>query len=287
MRYELAVALCLQTALIGFVLAEDDPFINTSSISGLIFDMEQSVQGNGFSNSYIEAGVHNLSLSSKGHGSGNYNYESVLGINDKAKYDDITGDYKALSERMIDLKENTDFVYAPSSFYMGKNMKWGGFQSLGSEETCIKNYGSNLSMNAAFDRVSTLSKNISASLLLKSTESNDLTVPHTDVHGMSSLAVEAAFAGKAHIGATVPDYKQKADILIDEDYSGTYLITKKMTDEFTYKLQRSEEEWLPCCSGGYLTIPITYRGDLGFKGARGVFDCTCFKSPAEAEFPRT
>jgi hypothetical protein len=285
MRYELAVALCVQIALIGFALAADDPFTNTSSLSGLIFDMGQSIQGNGFSNSYIDAGVHNLSLSSKGHGSGSYSYESLLGINDKAKYEDITGDYKASSERIIELKENTDFVYAPSSFYMGKSMKWGGFQSLGSEETCLKNYGTSLSMDAAFDQVSTLSKNISASLLLKSTESKDLTVPHTDVHGKSSLAVEAAFTGKGHIGALVPGDKQDADIFIDEDYLGTYSITKKMTDEFTYKLQQSEDEWLPCCSGGFASMNL--MDQKPFKSAKGVFDCSCFKPLAVAEFPRT
>jgi len=76
-------------------------------------------------------------------------------------------------------------------------------------------------------------------------------------------------------------------IEIDEDYWGTYHIEKNMTLEVPYHLIMKGEDWLPCCFGGYLTIPTPYLGDSKLKGAKGVFDCTCFKAPAVAEFPRT
>ena len=75
-------------------------------------------------------------------------------------------------------------------------------------------------------------------------------------------------------------------IEIDEDYWGTYHIEKNMTLEVPYHLTMKGEDWLPCCFGGYLTIPTTYMGDSKLKGAKGVFDCTCFKAPTQAQFPR-
>ena len=75
-------------------------------------------------------------------------------------------------------------------------------------------------------------------------------------------------------------------IEIDEDYWGTYHIEKNMTLEVPYHLIQKSEDWLPCCFGGYLTIPTTYLGDSKLKGAKGVFDCTCFKAPTQAQFPR-
>jgi len=60
-----------------------------------------------------------------------------------------------------------------------------------------------------------------------------------------------------------------------------------MTLEVPYHLIQKSEDWLPCCFGGYLTMPLPYLGDMKLKGAKGVFDCTCFKVAAVAEFPRT
>ncbi len=45
-------------------------------------------------------------------------------------------------------------------------------------------------------------------------------------------------------------------------------------------------QFVPVTFGGYLELPISYRGDLGLKGAKGIFDLTGFKGPNEYEFPR-
>ncbi|MDD4653527.1 MAG: hypothetical protein PHQ34_14995 [Methanothrix sp.] len=47
-----------------------------------------------------------------------------------------------------------------------------------------------------------------------------------------------------------------------------------------------DDTYIPIIFGGYLTLPISYRGDLGQKGAKGIFDIRCFKAPNENEFPR-
>lgn len=278
MGYKLAAVLWVQILLISFVMA-DGGYITESSMKGLVFNVEQDVQGNGFSNFYLNASTLNLSLSNRGHGSGNYDYESMLKIEDGARYDDTKEDYKSSSERMITFSEDVDFSYAPAGLNMGRSLRSGGFSSLGSERTCIKNYGSNVSMNAAFDRVTTLSKDVSASLLWKSTNSTDTFSRKLESHARANLDVVAAFSGRGHIGAVLAkDDQHDADIMVDEDYLGAYQIAKNMTHDLSYKLTAEADEWLPCCSSGFEGMnPIDARA---IKSAKGVFDCSCFKPPA-------
>lgn len=70
----------------------------------------------------------------------------------------------------------------------------------------------------------------------------------------------------------------------DERFVGVYDIVKNIRMKSRFDLDKKEDSWLPCCYGGYLSLPVTYRGDLGLKGAKGIFDCTCFDVPAKAQF---
>jgi len=278
MGYRWVAILWVQIILVSFALAEDG-YITESSLKGLVFNSEQDVQGNGFSNCYINASALNLSLNSRGHGSGSYAYESVLKIEDGAKYDDTKEEYKSSSDRSIAFSEDADFSYAPAGINLGRSMRFGGFQSLGSERTCIKNYGSNVSMSAAFDSASVLSKNLSASLIWKSTSGTDIFHSTREKHARANLNVVAAFSGRGHIAAVAAeDAQHEANILVDEDYAGVYQMAKNMTHDVSYKLNAEADDWLPCCSGGFKDMnPLDARA---FKSAKGVFDCTCFKLPA-------
>jgi hypothetical protein len=77
---------------------------------------------------------------------------------------------------------------------------------------------------------------------------------------------------------------QNPAIEIDEDYWGTYHIEKNMTLEVPYYLKQVKDDWLPCCFGGFDSM--NYFDKKPFKSATGVFDCTCFKAPTQAQFPR-
>ncbi len=72
---------------------------------------------------------------------------------------------------------------------------------------------------------------------------------------------------------------------IDEDYWGTYHIEKNMTIEVPYHLLQKKDDWLPCCFGGFADMSA-YDREKTFKSAKGIFDCTCFKAPTQAQFPR-
>ena len=57
-----------------------------------------------------------------------------------------------------------------------------------------------------------------------------------------------------------------------------------MTLEVPYHLIQTKDDWLPCCTGGF--ADMNYLDKKPFKSATGIFDCTCFKVPTQAQFPR-
>jgi len=253
-----------------------------------IYHLDQDVQGNGFFNTYSKTDVTNLSVSNIAHGSGSFDHASNIDSRNGVKYDDTNDEYSLVTDRGTALIESTDFAYAPVSMQMGHYSRPISFQSKGSEETCVNNYYSGISMNARFSYADTLSKNLSGELYWKrvdNIDTSDYSLSNLDVESRTKLNFEAAFSGSGHVG--VLDSKrisQNTEVLIDEDYRGTYYITKNMSHNEIYTLKRLTDDWLPCCSSGFSDMNILDKKP--FKSATGIFDCTCFVAPNNAEFPR-
>jgi hypothetical protein len=67
----------------------------------------------------------------------------------------------------------------------------------------------------------------------------------------------------------------------DERFAGVYDIEKSILMKSRFDLYRGEDDWLPCCYGGW--SDMRYYDQKGFgKSARGVFDCTCYNALAKA-----
>jgi len=70
----------------------------------------------------------------------------------------------------------------------------------------------------------------------------------------------------------------------DERFVGVYDIAKNMHMKSRFDTIQNEDEWLPCCSGGFFSM--TPADQKPFKSAKGVFDCTCYAVPTKAQFQR-
>ncbi len=271
----LAMAFIISVALVGVAWGA-----YTEDL-GYIYSMDQKVEGNGFFSSYKNITAGNLVLGSKGHGSGSYSYEAKLRSELDFKFDSESQDYYGTSDRRIVLDESVDYAYGLSRLQLGKSFKSGAFSSLGKEVMWIKNYGAGVSMNAHFDSLDTLSKDISANLYWKDISGDDYPYGRSEeTSSRTSLNADAAFTGRGHFGLlAVNGNVHDVQKMIDEDYIGTFSIVKKMSHEFNYKLKAEPEDWLPCCFGGW--GDMNYRDQKGFgKSAKGVFDCTCFVPPS-------
>jgi len=277
----LASAILLSMVLIGLSCGQTD----TTFDMRYIYHMDQNVDGNGFFSTYQSTDVTNLSLSNTAHGSGSLATDSKLNTRNGAKYDEKKDEYSKTSDRGIVLLEDMDYSYAPSSMQLGKYSLPITFHSRGSEQTALFNHISAVSMNAEFRDATTLSKNLSAELYWKLTSSSDIFESKIDSDSRTNLNFEAAFTGLGHVGVLDKVRKNGSEaVLIDEDYRGTYYITKNISHEYKYKLNQQADDWLPCCSNGFADMNSLDKKP--FKSATGIFDCTCFDTPAKAEFPR-
>lgn len=280
-RIEFLAAILFSVILAGLSCAQPEVSLD----SNYVYHMDQNVKGNGFFNAYQSTDVTNLSLSNTAHGSGSLNHESKLDSRNGAEFNNKSDEYTITSDRGTTFIESTDFSYSPGSMQLGKYSLPVAFQSKGAEETCLKNYVSGVSMDARFNYLDTISKNLSAELYWKFVNSIDEMDTSLESQAKTDLNLEASFSGSGHVGVMDASRGEKnPDILIDEDYSGTYYITKKMSHEIKYKLTREMDDWLPCCSGGFADMNVLDKKP--FKSAAGIFDCTCFKAATEAQFQR-
>ena len=286
---------------------------NANEEKNTTFNFEQSVQGNGYFMTYIYAKSGNIAMKNYAHGSGSLNSEALLTYQQlDQKRRDVNTDYNDFSQNCIQFKEDVAMVYAPMKISVGTGYYAANpldYSSLLKEKTWVKNYRAGTSMHHEVEYAHALDKVLDLTVKEKFNHTWD---PIYENVGYTNMKiVEDVTDGKAHIGVLQAnenfapvmntDYDvvdplvvnmknsawRKPAIEIDEDYWGTYHIEKNMTLEVPYSLVQKGEDWLPCCFGGYLTMPTSYLGDAKLKGAKGVFDCTCFKAPAVAEFPRT
>jgi hypothetical protein len=275
------------------------------------FDFEQSVQGNGYFMTYMYAKSGNIAFKNYAHGSGSINNEATLTYqNMSTKTHNNYADYNDFYQNCIQFKEDNAMVYAPMRIAVGNGYYAANpldYSSLLKEKTWAKNYRAGTSMHHEVEYAHALDKELDLTLKEKVNYTWDPVVEGT---GYTQLkVVEDVTDGKAHIGvlqastdtiskigylnpdltdARYAGMKNSAwrnpAVEIDEDYWGTYHIEKNMTLEVPYYKKTALDDWLPCCSGGFDFM--TYADKKAFKSATGVFDCTCFKAPTQAQFPR-
>jgi hypothetical protein len=288
--YAAVTAFILIVSLMGVACGD-----TTTTYTEYVYRADQSVSGNGFYSSHQNIVSGNLHLSNFGCGSGKYNHETKLAALNQAN-NDTTGQYFSTSERSILFNETTDQVYGASNLNLGSSsFKSGPLSVLGKEATCIKNYEngtSGISMDALFDSASVLSKDLSANLYWKSITSGYINDPNEDYSveqkGVTGLKVDATFTGEGHIGASETNnstrgWDRRPTLLVDEDYLGTFSLSKKMSSEFTFKWTQTGEDWLPCCYGGWDDMRPADKKGFGVS-TKGIFDCTCYKAPSIAQF---
>ncbi len=166
--------------------------------------------------------------------------------------------------------------YSKTMDYSGKNINNRDF--VGNSKDFV---GANFLYNTEFSKERTLNASL---------EKLNATILATD-ESLQSLEVKATrstqYKLKAHTtGITNFKYRQVGtDWEIanagDERYVGVYDIEKNILMRSRSDLYKQDDDWLPCCYGGW--SDMRYYDQKGFgKSAKGVFDCTCYKAPSHA-----
>jgi len=284
------------------------------------FYLEQSAQGNGYFMNYMYAINGNTAVKNYAHGSGSINNEALLTYQNMDRQNrPLYTDYNDFTQNCIQFKETNSMVYAPLKVSVGTGYYAANpldYSSLLKETTWAKNYRAGTSMHHEVEYAHALDKDLEINVKERFNYTYD---PVWEGLGTTQMKInEDVTDGKTHFGilqsnsiyagklssdgktpwstpftslkglgtGMLSSAWKKPNIEIDEDYWGTYHIEKNTTLEVPYYKKTSSEDWLPCCFGGYLTMPNNYIGQARLKSAKGIFDCTCYKALNQAQFPR-
>ena len=268
--------------MIGLATAEymedDEPVWD--EISGYKFNSTQSVSGVGLANSYRYLSVDPHVFHSHSSGSGAYSYDSTMIVQKdiESKSGSSLDDYYS-SDRKIEVQESVSAAYAATAINLPGSFKVAPIKSLWRDATCAGNIDG-VALTAVFDEARSLNKEIVVKMSGTQRYTN---LTRLDISGTydASMDLNAAFNGTARFGMIIadPDDQRDSKTMIDEFYRGSFSLEKKMKMSIKRTLTTNDDDWLPCCFGGYLTEPTYYqKGPKGFgSNLTNIFDCTCFK----------
>ena len=66
---------------------------------------------------------------------------------------------------------------------------------------------------------------------------------------------------------------------VHERYAGDYNIAENIQMSSVYEIEKTDENWVPCCFEGWDTMPPIYQRKFG-RDTKGTFDCRCHLSYA-------
>jgi len=255
---------------IGLALAEE----KRSEAKGLRFDSNLTVEGFGIASSYRYMAPSELVLHSHSSGSGVFTSESkTYARNDKILEQDEGMPVSFTSNVSAGVQEITSNAYSPTKLDFPGSFRSEPISSLWSDSTFAGSDG--IALKASFDHAQALNKEMTTKVSGGGTY-EDI---KSSASFVGSMKLNAVFNGTGQIGAYLGPLNGKdPDALVDEYYRGTFTISKKMEIGLESSLTQNEDEWLPCCSGGW--NDMNYKDKESFPvDANRVFNCTCFSIP--------
>ena len=265
--------------------------------------LEQDVAGEGFVMVYQKVNTESLQLKNYLHGSGTMDAAFLISSNQSSSGGTCTQDQNTLAyiktgkdsdayAGNVSFLEQNEMVYSPVAMAYGTGYYAENpivYNSKLKERTEAKNYntaacgdGQGVSMLHQIEYASAFVKDIGVEL--KNQEKwPQKGYSSTPINGFSSTKMkieEDVTEGSVHIGKLMnragvdcksADEWENPLIEIDENYIGTFKITKNMEICTSCKGSKPRADWLTCCIGGYGTMEDYDR----LWGEEEIFDCTC------------
>ncbi len=255
--------------------------------------LEQDVEGEGFAMVYQKVNTESLQLKNYMHGSGSMDTATLLSSNQSSvsgyvqdKYTQVYGEYKTVHAGNISFVEQNEMTYAPVAMAYGTGYYAENpivYNSKLKERTEGKNYdggcgdGQGVSMLHQIEYASAFQKDIGVDLENKEKWPPKNYYSASPKKGLSSTSMsieEVVTEGSVHVGQllTKSDEGWKNPLIeIDENYVGSFKITKNMEICTSCTGSKVKPDWLSCCFGGYGGMDA----DDKLWGEEEIFDCIC------------
>jgi hypothetical protein len=181
-----------------------------------------------------------------------------------------------------------------SGFYSAKPLKVGG-QFGGYTTISNSNTATAMTHEASGNGISRSMQINAEDSLIKSYDSDSVNPTIRESQGFTQMKVdEHVEEGRVHLGVfqgSTTGYESQSgggaaeqsgrskgriisdpSIEIDEDYIGSFDLSRNMTLSSSSVLVESQDDWLNCCYGGFAGMARTDRAGLG---SRSIFGCEC------------
>jgi len=320
-RRVLAATLLL-LAIIGFPCVEGATYAPAANPYAYYVwntnSLQQDVSGEGYYMVYQDVNTNNLSLNNYMHGSGAFDSATIINskqLKDKTvEYykDDVKGTYAKYKnfDSTISFTSQNEITQSPESFAYGTGWYQAHpvvYNSLLKQKTDGKNYQAGISQEHQIEYARALKSDVQELLnctqptaVADSTGSAEMVLEESITQGtlhVSEMLTRQDNGNnlKGRVGLGIgdsPDLNLKGGvrsplILVDENYVGNFDVKKDMFVNVQKKKPSQIVDWLPCCSGGFADLIATNApgtGDTRYSQG-GIFDCTCYKVPSQAQFP--
>ena len=258
---------------------------------------EQDVEGTGYSMVYQKVNTKTLQLKNYMHGSGTLDQATLIRSNQtdtKVREQDrntlVYGSKEHTTHNsVISFVEQNEMTYSPVAFAYGTGWYEKNpivYNSKLKERTEGKSYQEGVSMVHQIEYASGFVKDIAVDLECKEPNPPKGSYSSSPIngYGLARMKIEEQVTeGTVHIGQLLanpdPAKGQRGGasgwknplIEIDENYVGTFRITKNMEVMVSKSADKTRGDWLSCCIGGYGTM----EDDDKMWGEKEIFDCTC------------
>ncbi|WP_428400629.1 hypothetical protein [Methanocrinis sp.] len=255
--------------------------------------LEQDVEGEGFAMVYQKVNTEALQLKNYMHGSGTMDTATLLSSNqskgfvsNQDKYTLVYTGSEYPAKSAISFVEQNEMTYAPMAMAYGTGYYAENpivYNSKLKERTegknydgsaCSKSYDEGVSMLHQIEYASAFVKDIGVELKNQEKSTNPSSKPQDGLSSTSMKIEEEVTEGSVHVGQLVTDadYGWKKPLIeIDENYAGSFKITKNMEVCTSCKGSKPKADWLSCCFGGYDGMDDEDKE----WGEEEIFDCTC------------
>gem|GEM_PF-2763619 len=266
-------------------ISYSEKIASTSTI--VEYKTKKSSQGEGFISTSDKLaskpdGIEALEESEKIHGSGEYLQESSSSMYEKNKW---TAHVRKEKVARLEKTENLEAIYSATELPPTGSLKAGPVKSKWSDTTRAR--VNNTSYKQSFSDAIVIEKESTLSLSWENyTDYDDLPEEkEEEERSFFKSDLNATLVGSAHLGMTSGDYPRDEDILMDQDYEGTFDISSEIMLERTYINRTDKPDWLICGCPAHFDVSTTDwlgccpKGRLDWTDpdwmAQQPFNCSC------------
>jgi hypothetical protein len=258
----------------------DEDYYDKSEINGIMFSMDQVVDGHGFSSEMENIRHGPVAAKNLNYGSGHYKKEMNQYSQRDVSFYNRSGEYLASSLKKIKTSKNIEMVFSESNLSIPGSFRTEPFHSLLTESDSINQNSYGFSMGLVIDNARSIKKNLITEVT-GSAQDDSYMSDSSSFDASVKSDLDLSFIGNARIFQAVRSPGEKGRLIDnlsrDELYIGQMNISQKgeLSIDSSSKSPKIEVDAMPCCNDDYFVLPKESEAYQAYLDTNDVFNCSC------------